>query len=688
MSNFVVLSINANSLVRPGRVVLLKKLICEINPSIAMIQETHFDELNKFFVTGYNVFRNNVKRGWSGTAIIVDSNIPVRNLKTTTMGVHSVAIECKLGMDWFRFASIYFPHNLLRINDIESFFQTNNNTFFGGDTNARHGNVGDLNGNMYGNVLNDMAANGDIQIFNSVSPTCFRSNHGSFIDKFISNSDICPFGSVDSVESFSDHGAIRCVLPFDVSEVPLENSNLLCFNSAPVERINKFIELNFKRQVIPVRSNIRNGDCELIVVNFSDICNRAVINFLPVKKQGSRVLMSKTALEVRAALKKKQRKLFRLGRGISIPTDIANKLRSDIGLLKTMLLNTIASDANKFFMDAYGSIQCNTVSFRVIRRFTSHKSRESPPNMLYNDNGKINNTIGSANISNLLAAQFISNNELTLNVDSSFSGDVFDSNMSVSNNNDYIKFCNDIGPDIRDFNDLRLINNKLPAHQFGLLTCTEEVIEVVRSRPNKNSTCSDLLPYTLMKTFNDEILRGITILFIHLIAVSYFPVAWQHAIITPIPKPNKDKSVVKNWRPISVLLCISKIFEGILAKRINIHTSKCNIFENQFGFLSNNSTIHALANLQNQINEGLNNGRVTTLVALDLQAAFDTVWWDGVVHKMIGLNYTMIIIKMIKSFLGHRSFSVRLANDMSFTRYMLAGVPQGSVLGPIIFNIY
>lgn len=168
------------------------------------------------------------------------------------------------------------------------------------------------------------------------------------------------------------------------------------------------------------------------------------------------------------------------------------------------------------------------------------------------------------------------------------------------------------------------------------------------------------MPYTIIKQFDDRVLRGITILFNHLLAIHHFPSSWQHAIITPILKPGKDSTLIENWRPISMLPCIAKILKRIVAPRLNNHIHKLNIYQNQFGFLNGNSTLHAMANLQSDITWGLNNGMVTTMVALELKAAFDTVWHNGLLHKMVKLNFPIHIIKIIQSMLSLRSFHVRL----------------------------
>lgn len=205
---------------------------------------------------------------------------------------------------------------------------------------------------------------------------------------------------------------------------------------------------------------------------------------------------------------------------------------------------------------------------------------------------------------------------------------------------------------------MEAIDQFLPPHQRQLLISYEEVNDVIQSRPNKKSSGSDSMPYFLLKYFNPSILLFFTIFFNHCIASAHFPSSWKNAFITAIPKPGKDSSIISNWRPISQLNCISKVFEKLLQIRINRHIPAFNIFQNQFGFLSGHSAEHALARLQADINGGLNNGNITSILALDLRAAFDTVWHDGLVHKLFRLGLNPMLIRIVKSMLNGRSFCV------------------------------
>lgn len=183
---------------------------------------------------------------------------------------------------------------------------------------------------------------------------------------------------------------------------------------------------------------------------------------------------------------------------------------------------------------------------------------------------------------------------------------------------------------------------------------------MVAGRPTKTSCGPDGMPYSLIKQFHPDVFNFLSTFFNHLISISYFPRCWKHASITPIPKAGKDVSVVSNWRPISRLNCVSKIFERVVANRLQVFNDSADIFPNQFGFLPTHSADHALATLQADVVNGLNEGKVTSLVSLDLRSAFDTIWHNGLILKMVRLGINCSLIRLVQSMLTGRTFSVRL----------------------------
>ena len=160
------------------------------------------------------------------------------------------------------------------------------------------------------------------------------------------------------------------------------------------------------------------------------------------------------------------------------------------------------------------------------------------------------------------------------------------------------------------------------------------------------------------------------------------------AKVLPIFKKG-SKSSVSNYRPISVLSCINKIFEKLLAKRIYSFLEKQKIlYEFQYGFRTGHSTTHALIEITDRIKLAINNNELMCGIFLDLSKAFDTVNHNILLSKLDHYGFRGPVHNLLKSYLTNRKQYVKIGNYKSEFRQINCGVPQGSVLGPLLFILY
>ncbi|GFU30099.1 probable RNA-directed DNA polymerase from transposon X-element [Trichonephila clavipes] len=156
-----------------------------------------------------------------------------------------------------------------------------------------------------------------------------------------------------------------------------------------------------------------------------------------------------------------------------------------------------------------------------------------------------------------------------------------------------------------------------------------------------------------------------------------------------IPKPDKDQKFPLNFRPISLISSIGKIYEKNLLKRIEKYTLNNSIIpEIQHGFRKETSTCHQLLRATNIIISGFNNHATTGGIFLDVEKAFDRLWHNGLISKMINLNNPPYLIHTISDYLHNRTFQVKIQATISKIGHIQAGSPQGSLLSPILYNIY
>ena len=187
--------------------------------------------------------------------------------------------------------------------------------------------------------------------------------------------------------------------------------------------------------------------------------------------------------------------------------------------------------------------------------------------------------------------------------------------------------------------------------------------------------CEPELLYILAKLFN-KCLKG-----------SCFSDCWKVASVVLVFKNVGERSTTKNYRPISLLSVVSKVFEKLVNNRIVDHLEKCGLFSDfQYGFRSSRSTADLPTVVPDRIARAFNRSGAT--LALDISKAFDRVWHAGLLHKLKSYGISGQIFGLISSFLSNRWLRVILDGKSSQEYPVNAGVPQGSILGPTLFLLY
>lgn len=244
-----------------------------------------------------------------------------------------------------------------------------------------------------------------------------------------------------------------------------------------------------------------------------------------------------------------------------------------------------------------------------------------------------------------------------------------------------------IGQKLANNNNIKPKLIKSSMHSIFLEPITaQEILNKITLLKNNTATGPDSISVKFLKKHKNTICEPLTYIFNLFLEKAYIPPEIKHSIIIPVYKNEGDKTDPTNFRPISLISNIAKLFEKCIHTRVyNFLTKYEMLSHNQFGFRQGKSTEDAIIKLISNLKQGKKHKLV---IFLDLKKAFDTVNHTLLLDKLEKLGIRGNALKLFKSYIINRTCCTKIKNKLSKRLTIKCGVSQGTCLAPLLFNIY
>uniref|UniRef100_A0A2S2P698 Putative RNA-directed DNA polymerase n=1 Tax=Schizaphis graminum TaxID=13262 RepID=A0A2S2P698_SCHGA len=649
-NSLLILLFNANGLKNHQnelQVVLQEKRI-----DIALISETHFTKYSHIPITGYNLLKTNHpdNTAHGGAAIYIKASLVYQTLPNFCQpNLQSCAILMHLNNVPTTISAIYSPprHNMNFQNYTDYFSTLSHNFIIGGDYNAKHNSWGCRTNNPRGNILHHFITQKGFKVLAPPGPTYWPTSlrkKPDILDIFVSNTPSNIYYTTSNLlEPSSDHSAVLLTVS---AAPPIRPCPPKLFHATTDKQkfhdlVNQNINLKIRLKTTQEIDDAINKFTNIIQTAAWDASttHRQHTNHSPSIPEYIRILI---------ANKRRARALYQRHRLPSLKRNFNN--------LANSLKKILSSHKNQAQANYLANLSSKDGSlWLATKKSLQHQAPNTP---LINPSGGLASSDADKAelLKNHLAKIFTPHSDIQIPHHTALVNRFLDSPIPPS----------------------------IPLKYFT----PSDIKNAIQNYSLKKSPGYDLITAEVAKCLPKRAIVLLTVLINASLRLAYFPQLWKFSIIIVFPKPKKPPDILSSYRPISLLPFLAKIFERLILKRILPYIFTSNIIPNtQFGFRASHSTTHQLHRLVDAISFSLEKKKYCSCVFLDVSQAFDRVWHEGLLFKLKAFLPPTYFL-LIKSYLTDRHFQVKFGSSFSSIEKISAGVPQGGILSPILYNVY
>ena len=630
----------------------LKSFVTDEHPHCLLLTETwltpthtdsHLKELTPIGYKLLHVCRNDGggKSRGGGVGCLVDERFDSKQLSSPIFSTfENMIVSAVFDKVSLNFVNIYRPPNLSSSVFFEEFQELLSNLI---TLQSSFIISGDFNLHLDDPTL------ADVQTFNSILDNFNLVQHvtgathlgGHTLDLFITPQESNYITSVEITEALSDHFSLTATLNFDIPKVPPK--------TITYRAINKINVSLFKNDL--AKSDLLLSPCSdssSLYDQYHSTLSSLIDKHAPLKtKNCSSRRKDPWITDEFLAAKRKKRNLEKTWRRTKFSFDKFSLTK------QTHICNNLLSKAKN---DWYTSmIEQNKNKPRNLWSCINkilHRSQSSPlPD--FSDLTSLSNNFGKYFIDKISKIRAIL--------------------------------------DSKAFSEVRVEPNYV-APMFSSFTPLSEadVKKLINAAPNKSCDL-DPCPTTIVKECVDQLTTPLMSIINNSLSTGVFPKQFKQAHVRPLlKKPSLNRQDLKNYRPVSNLNFVSKLIEKVVADQIKKHLDLFNL-DNPFqsAYKAHHSTESALLTVTNDILNSMGKGNVTALTLLDLSAAFDTIDHRLLLNRLkewFGIDG--IALEWLADYLTDRCQLINIQGKLSVPLSLLYGVPQGSILGPLLFILY